>query len=331
MPGPYTPSDSRNYLGIGKQTAKGTAVAPTLFVAFHDDVELAHNQEISGLKEAGGAGSVTLAEKLTHAPAGGFSFRARPSISGRMCAYLLGNDSVTGTGPYDHAITKDIQNTDYLTIEQNLADEGIERFVDAVISELVFEVSNEDTQIARFTGRWLGTAPAVQATATTETYESETPFVLRDATWTIDGSVRSNVRRLRLAMTMRYSAEKLSDVVPAYLVKLAFDVEGEIEQLMLAWSDEYRLVHYGSTSGTTYQKAPTTGSLTADFAYGTGASARGLKFAVPNLDWLDATYTPLNPDPGSAVRVTRTFRAREVSGTPIITVTAKTNDSAAYV
>ena len=60
MPGPYATSDARNYVGFGKQTNKGTGVAPTHFAAFLPSVDLDHGQEINPLKEAGNAGQVTI-------------------------------------------------------------------------------------------------------------------------------------------------------------------------------------------------------------------------------------------------------------------------------
>ena len=329
MAGPHATSDARNYVGLFKEAVKGTGGAPTIFVAFTDDVDLSHNQDIKGLKEAGGNGSITDSEKLGHMPSGGFSFRARPSTAARLTAFLLGADSISGAGPYDHVLTHDLV-ADYVSVEQNLADEAVERFIDCVISQLTFEVANEDTHKLRLSGQWLGGQPSVIGAATAETYDAETAFVLRDATWTIDGAGPTNVQRMTVTAQMRYAVERISDVIPLYLIKLGLDVTGEITQLILDWSTEYRKVQYGSSAGTTYQKSPTSGSLIADFAYGAGGAARGFKIEVPNLDYLDAKYTNLNPE-GSAVKVVRTFHGKALGATPIFRVTAKTNDSAAYV
>jgi hypothetical protein len=329
MAGPHATSDARNYVGIGREAVKGTGVAPTSFPAFTDDVDLSHNQEISGLKEAGGNGSITLSEKLGHMPAGGFAFRARPSITGKLAAYMLGADAVTGAGPYDHALTHDLV-TDYLTIEQNLADEATERFIDCVISQLTFEVENTSTHMVKVSGSWVGGTPTVQGAPTAESYDAETPFVLSNGVFTLNGVVAANVQRWTTTLTMRYAVEKIAGVVPLYLIKLGLDVTGEVEQLMLLWSDEYRLVQYGSAAGVAHTSAPVAGAMIADFNYGAGAAARGLKINVPNLDWLDAKYTSLNPE-GSAVKVVRPFHGRVSGATPIVTVTAKTNDSASYL
>ncbi|MFL5736657.1 MAG: phage tail tube protein [Actinomycetota bacterium] len=329
--GPYTTSDSRNYLGFGKEVTKATPVAPTVWAAFVGDATIDHKLDIKGLKEAGGSGAITLSEKMAEDPTGTFSLRGRPSPMGQFAAWLLGADSVGAavSGVYPHTITPDLV-TDYLTVETNLADDGIERIADCVISEMVYEVSNSDSQILKANGTWMGGTPAWQASATAESYDAGTPFVLGDGTFTIDGGVAANVQKLTLNCQMRYDAEKISDVVPLYLIKLGLDVTGTIEQLMLDVNAEYRKVLYGSTGGTTYQRNPQSTALTADFQYGAAGTLREFKLNVPTIDFTDAKYTPLNAD-GSAAHVMRSFQGRVAGGSPLITITAKTTDSAAYV
>lgn len=330
MAGPFSPSDSRNYVGLGKQTVKGTGVAPTEFVAYTDDVDLDHGQDIRGLKEAGGTGAITLSEKIGHMPSGGFGFRSRPALAARLAAYLLGADAITGAAdPWQHVLTFDAI-TDYLSIEHNLADEGTERFIDSVISQLTWEVSNTDTQILKLTGAWLGGTPEFQAAATAESYDSGVPFTLSEGVFTIDSVVPANVQRLSLTCAVRYAVEKTSGVSPQYLLKLAIDVTGELEQLVLDIDTEYRKVHYGSDTGTNILPTPTPGSLVADFSR-VGPPARQHKLEVPNLDWLSAVPTAKNPDPSQGVHVIRTFHGREVIGTPLYRVTAKNADAVAYV
>lgn len=330
MPGPYTPSDTRNYVGFFKQAAKATGGAPTAFVAYTDEVTLEHGQEVRGHKEAGGAGSITLSEKLAHNPSGGFSFRARPSIAARLTAYLLGIDTISGAGdPFTHTKTPDLV-TDYLSIEQNLADELPERFVDSVIASLTWEVDNADSQILRVSGSWIGSTPSVQGAPTAESYDAGAPFTLTEGVFTIDGGAAVNVQRMAVTHTVRYAVEKVAGVTPLHLVKLAHEVTGEIRQLVEDIDTEYRKVHYGSAAGVAVLATPTPGSLVADFSR-VGPPARQHKLEVLNLDWLTATYTPLNPDPNEAVKLTRTFHGRVSGASPLFRVTSQNADAAAYV
>ena len=330
MAGPYATSDPRNYVGIGKQTVKGTGVAPALFAAYLPSVDLEHGQEVNPLKEGGTAGEVTISEKMAHMPGGQFTFLARPSISAKVSAYLLGVDTLTGAGPYTHVLTGDLV-ADLLSVEQNLADEGIERFVDCAISEVVYTVSTQDTQIVRVQASWIGGTPMWQGAATTETYEAESPFTFSNGAFTIDGTVVTNIRRLSVTVRTLWARERVNDVVPSYLVKLGFEVEVEIEQLMLDVStDGYRRTHYGSNTGTTHSKNPSTGSVDADFNYGAGAGARRMRWEVPNIDYTNAKYSSLNPD-GEAVILTRNGVGKKVGASPLFRYTGTTNDSVAYV
>lgn len=329
MAGPYATSDARNYVGIFKQAAKGTGGAPTLFFAYVPTVDLDHAQDISRILEAGDAGVVTSVEKLAHMPGGKFTLLARPSTAGKVWAYLLGVDAITGVGPYDHAITDDFV-TDYLSIEQNLADEGIERFVDCAIAEINY-VANVGEPFHRITVTWIGGTPSWQASATAESYEAATVFTMFDSpTFTVDGAGATNVLGIDLTVRRRFARPKVTDVVPGYLIKVGEDVEGEIRQLPTDISTEYRPVHYGSPTGTAHQKIPEPGSLTAVWTYGAGAAQRSMTFEINTLDYDDAKYSPLNPD-GEEIVVTRPFVARKVAGQPLLRVTAKTGDSVVYV
>ncbi len=328
MAGPYPSSAAENYVGIGVQTVKATGVAPTLFAAYLPSVDLDHAQAINRILEAGQLGEVTFAEKVAHMPTGAFAALARPSLAGQLYAYQLGADSVAGAGPYDHTITPD-SVTDYLSIEQNLADEGIERFVDCVIGETVLSF-DESVGSLRLSVTWVGLEPSFQAAATAETYETDNPFHKVDGVWTIDGAGATDLRGVTVTVRRRYSLPIVDDVIADYAIKVGLEVEVETVQLMLDVDTNYRETHYGSPSGTTYTTTPDDGALTLDFDYGSGAGARGLQIAIPALDWHQAQYTGLNPD-GEGVFLTRSGVARNNGSNPLLTVDAKTNDSAAYV
>lgn len=328
MAGPYAPSAAENYVGIGKQSARGTAVAPTAFAAYLPTVDLDHGINVNLLKEAGAAGAVTFAEKAEQAPQGKFIFLARPSIAAKVFAYLLGTDGISGAGdPYTHALTPDFV-TDYITVEQNLADAGIERFADCVIYE-VEVTADRDNPALRVSASWKGGAPAWQASATSETYETARPFLLSDGTFTIDGGAATDVTKFTFVARMLVSGEKIADVVPAYQVKVGTEVEIEVEQLAIADLGAYRKVPYGTTGGSAHLKTATAGSFIADFNY-TDGQARELKLEVPTLDYSQSQYTPLSPEGSEGVKVTTSMAARK-GASALLTVTAKNADTPAYV
>jgi hypothetical protein len=330
--GPYAPSDPNSYVGIGVQSARGTGVAPTLWVPFLPSVELDHAQTINRIFEAGSAGQVSYPEKVSHMPTGKFIFLARPQVSAKLGAYLLGVDTPSGSAPTTHVETDDF-HTDYLSIEQNLADDAIERFVDCAIAELVF-ACDIDNPAVRCTGTWIGCTPAWQGAATAESYETDRPFLIFDGAFTVDGSLVTNVRKFTLTVTLHLSAERIAKVTPEYLVKTGLECSLELENLVTTnMSDEYRKVQYGATGNSAVQSTATAGAFIADFTYGAGAGVRELKLEVPLLDYDDAKYTALDPGGSEAVKVTRTARGRRTAAgaSPLVKITGKTADSAAYV
>lgn len=329
MAGPYAPSDSRNYVGIGKQASRGTAVAPATWVPYLPSVDKSHGMDISPIKEAGAAGQVTDSEKGGHLPTGKVTFNARPSLIGKLGAYLLGVDSITGAGPYDHAETSDFV-TDYLSVEQNLADDFVERFKDCVINEITVSVDADNPKL-KVESSWLGGTPVVQGSPTAESYETDRPFLLSDCVFTIDGSGATNVRKFTYTARMLYAREKLIDVVPEYHVKVGEECEIEIEQLVTADMADFRKVNYGAVAGTAHTKSAFVGAFIANFAYGAGAAARGIKFEVPNFEYDEATHTALSPEGNEAVKVMTKGYGKMVAGSFLQKLTAKTNDSAAYV
>jgi hypothetical protein len=331
MPGPYAPPASANYLGVGKEVTRGTAVAPTKFGAYISAVDFDHNQQINRIMEAGTFGEVVWLEKIAHMPAGAFEILARPSIAAFFPAMLGGVDAVGApvSSVYPHDIETD-ENTDYASIEHNLEDEAIERTKDSVIAEITWSASRDNPTLRQRIA-WLGGEPAVQASPTAESYETEDPFVFSEGAFTIDGAGATNLTSFKLTWRMRYSVDRLTKVSAEYLTKVGDEVELEIEQLLLDWSSGYREVHYGSSGSSVVSQTSKTGSFVADFTRGAAGTAREHKLDLPALFYESAKYSPLDPGGSQAALLTRTAVGRKVAGSDFFHVTAKNLDSAAYV
>lgn len=333
MAGPYAPPDSRNYVGIGKEVTRGTGVAPTFFGAYLGGVDLNHGQAVALIKEAGAAGQVTTSEKTGHMPGGAFGLFARPSSSGRLAAYQMGQDTIGAPvlGVTPHTIVSDFV-TDYLSIEQNLADEGIERFIDSVIAEIVWSCDRDNPRL-RARCSWLGGAPAFQAAATAESYEAEDPWVLSEAAFTVDADATPDNPVFGFTITERilYGVEKIAKVTPEYMVKVGEELELEVSELLLGVNTGYREIHYGSLTGTAAQATAKTGAFIANFTRGAAGTARRLQLNVPLVHYQDGVYTPLDPDGSEGTKLTRTAAGVKASGSPLLEVKADNLDAAAYV
>jgi hypothetical protein len=335
MAGPYTPSDIKNYVGVGKQTVRGTAVAPTAFAAYIDAVDLDHAQAINKIFEAGTYGSPSYAEKVAHMPVGGFTYLVRPSIGAKLQAYQLGVDTISGpvVTVYTHPLTSDAI-TDYISVEQNLADEGIERFRDCVIAEIVYSCS-VDAPALRAKATWAGGAPLFQAAPTAESYETEEPFLLSECAFTIDGAGNTLVKSFDLTTRMRMSLERVGggtdSVVSTWVIKVGHEIELSLTTLVDDIDTDYRATHYGSAAGTTHQTTAKTGAFIADFTRGAAATLRECKLHVPGLVYESAKYTALDPGGSDAVQLERTAFGKKAAGSELFTATFQNLDAAAYV
>ncbi|MEX0755702.1 MAG: hypothetical protein WD556_11395 [Actinomycetota bacterium] len=333
MPGPYAPSDARNYVGIGKQTVRATSVAPTAFVPYIDAVDMDHGQAINRIMEAGANGQVTHSEKTGHIPGGGFTFLGRPSITPKLAAFLMGVDSIGAavSGVTPHTITDDLV-TDYLSIEQNAADESVERFKDSVIGELTFNCDRDNPKL-RVKGTWLGGILEHKgSTATADSYETEEPWVLSECAFTVDGSGDTEVTGFELTIRVKASQEKISGVHPVHIVKLGFECELSFTRLDLAITNTgYRRVNYGTTGGTTASVNAVTGAFVANFTRGTAATARRFQLNAANIDYDSAVYTPLDPNASEGMKVVYAAQARKAAGASLLEVLGNNTDAAAYV
>lgn len=336
MAGPYNPSALQNYLGIGKQVSKGTGVAPTLFVPYMGAVDASHGQAGSEIREGGSGAYTTRTLKERHDPSGRGSAAWRPGIGASLAAWFLGADSIAGTGPYDHTIIPSEAVT-WFSVEQNLEDEFVERFVDCVLRRLT--ISGEDAKDLMVAFEWFGLSPSWQASAASESYPTGVdakPHKQDQAVYTIDGQAATNVRRWSLELTWTYDEDiRLSKVTRGNTIKVKLDARVTIRQLLLATTD-YRSHNYGSSSGTAADDEflqTTADAFTVVYNNGLATTdEREVSIAVPQIDWIgDAEYTDLNPDGTEAVYLERTGVATKKSGSELVTVTAKTNDSAAYL
>jgi hypothetical protein len=329
MAGPYASTQLENYVGMVKQASLGTGLAPTRWAAFLPSPNLAHNQQLNRLMEAGAAGQPTYTEKTSHLPTGSFIVAARPSIAGFLAAVHLGLDTIGApvSAVYPHVCTES-EATVYLTVEQNLADAAIERFLDCIVSKLTFD-SDVSAPVVRMTAEWAAAGiPAYQASATAESYESAEPFKLSDFTFTIDGDATQKVRKFQFASSFGVDVMQVSKVTGVYAVKVSQELDISVDTVLISTDNEYRKTQYGAAGNSAPLQTATSGSFVADATYGSAGTARELKLEALNVDWDDATYTALGTAEGT--KVTRTGKGRKVAGSPMARITVNNADSTAY-
>lgn len=338
---PLATSSPLPYVGIGKQSSKGTGVAPTRFFPYRSPVSLDHGMGGESVYEAGTGPYVTREMKTMHAPSGQFGGGARPATTTELLAWFLGDDTVTGAGPYTHTLIPDPAVYTWLSIEQAAGDDGdiLERFVDAqLLTATLTAELGKDLIIAY---GWGALSTAWQSTAATSSYESgvngSTPganFRHSDASYTVDGSSATNVQTCEIGLEWRVDDVQLNAITRAHMIKLELSATVKVKQLLdgTAAQNAYRAANYGSSSGTAAAaEFAESGALAVVYNNGlTSTNERELSVTLPKIAWKPAKYTDLDPA-GATMYVEREGKVTKASGSELITVVGLTGDNSAYV
>ena len=91
-----------SFFKVIRESTFGTAIAPTIDVLLLDST--GNIQENNNVKEEVGVGSRTTNQLSTNQHAVNWSVQGKVQ-GGRLFAYAIGNDTVTGSGPYTHTIS----------------------------------------------------------------------------------------------------------------------------------------------------------------------------------------------------------------------------------
>jgi hypothetical protein len=330
-----------HYLGLFKQSAKGTGGAPTVFIPYQGAVDLSHGQAADAVREAGVGPYVARQMKTKHDPAGGFGMAWRPATGARVAAWFLGSDVAAVQAPgHNHTATADGVARTWLSVEQATGPNGdiIERFVDCLIKKLTISCDgNKDLMLK---AEWFGLTPGWQATAATPTYETGVsgatpggPFKGSEATYTIDGAGAANVLSWELALEWKYDEDiRLSKVTRGDALKLELTGSIKVKQLIDSTTvrDDYRKMAYKTASGTVADKNLfDTGAFVVAFDNGLASTnQRLLTITVPAISYMDPVYTPHNPD-GSTMYMDREGVVQK-GASAFVTILSNTQDAAAY-
>lgn len=336
---PLSPAHSDSYIGFGRQTTKGTPVAPTIWASYVGETGFSHNPNLRDVREAGGGLVPARQLKDFIAPAIEAAAPIRPDYIGAVLAFFLGGAGApSGAGPYDHTITP-VDGRELLTFERSLADDVIERIQDAVITGVTLSYQKRDSGpelMAALTAQ--GITETDEAAATAEAYEADRPFLRSDCVWTVDTSLTpTNVESCIIDIQKEFDLTVLADqVTRSDIVPLRFStISVELVQLFESSdeADAYRLTHYydGTASpGTVPGELIYPGDLQVVSNYGAGGAERELDISLPDINWGEAELSENNPEATEAVRLTRRGVVVAGAGDPI-TALVKNNRSTDYL
>lgn len=330
-----------HYLGIGKQSSKGTGVAPTVFVPYQGEASLDGGQDGDEIREAGTGPYINRIMKTKHDPSGSFGMAARPKTGAQLLAWLLGGSAAASQAPgHNQTATPAITRT-WLTVEMFTGPDGDigERFVDCLLKKV--NISCDGNKDLMFKFEWFGLTPGWQATAATPAYETGVsgstpggPYRGHEASYTVDGSAASNVASWELDLEWKYDEDiRLSKVTRGDALKLELVANLKLKQLIDSTTvrDDYRKMAYLTSSGTAADKNMfSSGAFVAAFDNGLASTAqRLLTITVPQITYGTPKYTPHNPD-GSTMYLDREGKVTKVPGSELVTIVSNTQDASAY-
>lgn len=342
---------TEGYVGIGKQTTKGTSVMPTRFFKY-TSIKFNHNMSVKEIDNEGGGSNVpayiSQVIKTGHKPDVEVGFNAQPSSLAEMLAFLLGKDVKTGAGdPYTHTITPE-RNVSYsplpwLTTEQRVggsaSDDIIERFYDALIGEIKIEFSAGDVVKGTVKASAISAYSDSSWAPSSDAYEPGNRFVFSDGIFTLDnlicnGTAASRIQSGSIEITNTLKADDIAgdspkriDIVPSFLkIKLSLTVYAEGED-----TDKfYRKINYGSAAGTNIGNTlfrSSTNAFKVKFNRG-DTPERSIEIIIPAVDF---TANVIDRSGSGGITV-MAIEGNAIKGSgDIISVTAINGDAAAYV
>jgi hypothetical protein len=210
------------YIGIGKETTRGTAVAPNIFFRASRPVSPALRQEVAEMPDIAAYGVADLVPTARHVEAD-LGVVVTPNAIGALLAALLGAPTTAGTAPnYTHTFTPKTTTPTYTVEAQSGV--GIFRTPGAVVGELEF--SHAATGILEATARYMARDKTTHGTAATPTVEAAV-FTPAQVSLSVDGG---NLHALGEDLRLRLSYPK--EVIQTFGSLTPYDIlptgEGDV-------------------------------------------------------------------------------------------------------
>jgi hypothetical protein len=315
---------SNGYWGFGFQFAKGTGVNPSTFVRLSSEESVTHTQEVIETRGLNADRKIDAIIKSAHKLGGTFQTYLRPGNGAELLAYCLGADAVSSSGGlYTHTIT--CANTiPWLSFERYL--DNVERFIDSKINQIV--ITGSTGQGVVIDVNFLACDAAIQTSAWTATYQTDEYFMFHDGTYTINDSANTNIAGFTITITNGLEDIQTTSYKSNTLMEGQFDIEVTYRLKFEASDALYPAILFNES--TSLVDTLYTGNFTANFDYGSGSSERQCQFAIPYLKVVEESGKHLDPVT-KAVYLQVRAKAYYVSGSEIITITAKNDIGADFV
>ncbi len=328
---PHSPALA--YIGYGKQSVAGTAVAPTRFSRW-TAVRDAQEQMRLGYYRDGSTRDIALAIKLATWHDAAFTTWLFPDTGTALLDYFLGGtDVVTGAAdPYQHSFSElsgDLTSLPLITVEHSMGNGlEIDRIKDGIIDQLVLKAVAGN--LTTLDVAYKGTGAVAQASASTVTFETDRPAIYADGTLTLTGMDVAPCDVTQVSIDMKNTGEQVytfCGIAPAVIFPTAREFAVEFT-VFVPDNKLYREIFFGSATGTAPVSAPSfLSTLTLKFDLG-GTPDHFVQLSLNNIAMTDAkpTYD------ANAKAFMLACKGTAVKGTSsICTITSQNAVSAAYV
>jgi len=303
---------SNGYVGFDVQTDRTTDAAPTTFVRLSSEEGMEQTQEIVDVVSLNADRELDAMLKGGHKPIVVFETFMRPGLGTQLLAYALGSDTVVaGTGVYTHTVIR-ANVIPWISIERQL--DNVERFIGCKINQVVITGTSGQPVLLNVSA--LACDSEIQASAASDSYQTDEPFMFHDGTYTLDSGAITTIAGFTITINNNLETIQTTSYKPNTLMEGAFGLDVTMRLKFEASDTLYPKVYFGSS--TTLVDTLASGNFTVALSYGTGTTLRSMTFAIPTLRHLEIKK---HLDPATkAVYLDLTSRAYK-STSEIITVT----------
>lgn len=221
----FTPKEL-TFLGIGKETTFGTAVAPTYYPPFKD---VKPEDVIDYIKDQGTRGAMAMTYNVINGVQHStmdITTDAYPDVLGLFLLAIMGSDTVTGTGPYTHTLKLNRTGQPVSLTHTYYDGTSYRQFAGHMVEEVDLKwAANAALEIS------LKSQGKVSATTTTvtPTPTSTLPFAGWEFTTTLGGSANLNLvgfdLSLKRKLYVQHSANNSTN--PTAIVAGGLEVTGK--------------------------------------------------------------------------------------------------------
>lgn len=237
------------YVGIAKQTAKGTPAATSDMFVKYSEANIMPEIDTTPLREGGDDEQVATVVKNTHREKFTIKSVARPQLVAYWYAWFLGADAKSSTSdPYTHELTRLAGGRAWLTIFRKIQTGSVMRYTDAKIESITCEAEAGQPWMITIEGSSL--IPLEQTAEEVPVVETTQPFVFYDSegAFNLEG-VTSDIKKVSVKMTVASQAGMQTDALTIEdLPDLKIDGEVSLE-LYVADKTRFMKANYNNTTG----------------------------------------------------------------------------------